>query len=273
VAKSDLYTFSTTGHGGIHGYLDMLTGRFQVDGDPTAVAAYAGLAHNAVRRVFTCIPDFDESLPPLQPLLAATPATQRPDWDVPPPPPEPVEGVDYEAEWVVGVSLPVQFPAWFPRWLKRWLLRTHVTPRCRTFGRRVGERTDNYLSRWTLLQLFGLQLCLHYFHRGDADEYPHDHPWSFWTLILSGGYFEILHRPRQVGNRYVFVEKAAVHRPGTVLFRPAHWPHRVLMHKTRPPVWTLIVTGPVKRRWGFQTLFGWVHWKRYLSDKGIPYKQ
>ena len=28
-----------------------------------------------------------------------------------------------------------------------------------------------------------------------------------------------------------------------------------------PDAWTLFVTGPIVRRWGFHTAAGWVHWK------------
>ena len=31
------------------------------------------------------------------------------------------------------------------------------------------------------------------------------------------------------------------------------------------PMWTYVTTGPVRRRWGFHTEQGWVHWSRYLA--------
>lgn len=81
----------------------------------------------------------------------------------------------------------------------------------------------------------------------------HDHPWSFLTLILAGGYRE--HTPRGV----------TFHGPGELLHRPTPWLHRLELDR---PAWTLVFVGPRKRRWGFQTVTGWVHWKDFLRAKG-----
>lgn len=57
---------------------------------------------------------------------------------------------------------------------------------------RVG--LDRYLTRYVLYGTrsgSGRKVFLHVFHHGDAEPYFHDHPWSFWSLILWGGYYEI----------------------------------------------------------------------------------
>jgi len=53
-----------------------------------------------------------------------------------------------------------------------------------------GTDGSPYLTRTTLFSIRGFRVALHRFHRGDQDEDLHDHPWSFWTFILRGGYFE-----------------------------------------------------------------------------------
>jgi hypothetical protein len=84
-----------------------------------------------------------------------------------------------------------------------------------------------YLTRWTLYGSRsggGQKLYLHCFHRGDAEDYFHDHPWPFWSLILWGGYWELT----ESGRRW--------YGPGSLLRRPAEHRHRVEV----PPGQTLL---------------------------------
>lgn len=77
----------------------------------------------------------------------------------------------------------------------------------------------------------------------------HDHPWDYTTRILHGSYRE--HTPAGTTD----------HHPGAVLHRRAEQPHRLEL--LDGPVLTLFVAGPVRRRWGFHTDHGWVHWRDY----------
>ncbi|MFP5276951.1 MAG: DNA methyltransferase [Acidobacteriota bacterium] len=52
-----------------------------------------------------------------------------------------------------------------------------------------GDGDSPYLTRYTLFSTPWIHLCIHVFHRSDADEL-HDHPWPFASLILWGGYIE-----------------------------------------------------------------------------------
>ena len=117
-----------------------------------------------------------------------------------------------------------------------------------------GDAADAYLTRYTLAKRPGWQLCLHVFHRSDADEL-HDHPWPFWTLLLWRGYRE--HTP--TGNRRVW--------PGMLLFRPATWAHRVELIRGRRAV-SLVLMGRRVREWGFFTPSGWQAWRAYFAEKG-----
>jgi hypothetical protein len=86
--------------------------------------------------------------------------------------------------------------------------------------------------------------CRHftiYLHQLDAPAWHpecHDHPWSFLTVLLSGGYLE------QVGGRKYR------RLPGEILFRPAKFSHNVITPYGTS--WSLVITGPKKRQWGFQ---------------------
>jgi hypothetical protein len=141
----------------------------------------------------------------------------------------------------------------------RWLLAL--------LGREVfeiGRLGDTYLTRWTLLGrrlVGGGKLFLHLFHRGDAEPYPHDHPWGFWSLILAGGYWEVT----ADGKRKWY-------GPGRLLRRPADWQHRVELPQGRK-CWTLVWTGPKVRGWGFICRKrGWIPWREHERNQaaGLP---
>jgi hypothetical protein len=101
---------------------------------------------------------------------------------------------------------------------------------------------DVFMCRYRLVQTrFGC-LYLHEILRSDEDLCLHDHPWRFVMLILSGGYSEVLPN----GNRW--------RSPGTFLFRPAKFRHRIEVAR---PAWSLVVVGQKRRQWGFFTRWGW----------------
>lgn len=121
-----------------------------------------------------------------------------------------------------------------------------------------GDARSPSLTRWTLLKTRRGSLCLHKFHRSDADTH-HDHPWGFWSLILWRGYVE----ETPLGRRSV--------RPGRLLFRSATWRHRVILHSRggrELPAVTLVWAGPRVRNWGFFTKRGWQQWREYFAENG-----
>jgi hypothetical protein len=79
----------------------------------------------------------------------------------------------------------------------------------------------------------------------------HDHPWDFVSVILSGTYIETTPASEQEFG------------PGSVLVRTAEQLHRLTL--PNGPVWSFITIGPARRRWGFDTSDGWVHWSDYLG--------
>lgn len=126
--------------------------------------------------------------------------------------------------------------------------------------------SHDYMRRW-VVKLPWFTLRLHHILRGDARGEFHDHPMSFVSLILKGGYIE--HRP--VGGLVSALQKAAsgfgaesiqVCDPGSVLFRRGedlHW----LELPPGKTAWTFLIASPYYREWGFQTRDGWIHAGRY----------
>lgn len=129
--------------------------------------------------------------------------------------------------------------------LKRWLAR-------REFFAIQNKFKSVYMRRHFLRRGKRLRVYVHEILRGDSDPDLHDHPWTFFSLILAGGYWE------RTADNYVF------HKPGTILFRPAHVPHQVDVDGT---AWSLVLAGRKSRDWGFHTIRGWCQWQRYLSNK------
>jgi len=115
----------------------------------------------------------------------------------------------------------------------------------------VCEGGEPYLERWILW--FGFTLRLHRFHKGDDDRAFHDHPWWFITLPLQT-YLE-----RTPDCDTVYVTRWRPH------FRPAAHRHIVALLQPQP-VWTLIITGPKCKEWGFWDNNRFIHHEQWLQD-------
>ncbi len=121
-----------------------------------------------------------------------------------------------------------------------------------------------YLRRWWLIpRNRWFNVYLHHFMRDDDDRALHDHPWPWFSLLLSGEYVEhtiaaggIHHRERRT--------------TGSMKFSLPSRAHRIELRKRGGlPVgcWTLFVTGPVMRQWGFHCPDkGWRHWKEFTAE-------
>lgn len=93
----------------------------------------------------------------------------------------------------------------------------------------------------------GYTLRLHRILRPDADRCPHDHPYWMVRLIVKGGYIEECGPERRVEHR----------RPGDITLHPPLFQHRILELLDRES-WSLVITGPHERQWGFYTAQGWM---------------
>lgn len=109
-------------------------------------------------------------------------------------------------------------------------------------------------------------LYIHKLCRSDAERDLHDHPWWFFTFLMTGGYLE--ETPFEVTEfddaTIINTFKIEYREPRRLYFRPATWTHRLLLVK---PVWTLVLRGKTSREWGFYTQSGWINSKNYKLDK------
>lgn len=135
----------------------------------------------------------------------------------------------------------------------------------------IGGHENPYMLRWFVIpKNRWCNIYLHKFLRDDDDRALHDHPWSSCSIILRGGYRE--HLPGGV------VKERKPFRP---VFRSAEQPHRVELYKRGSHVnwllygddgtrwereaWSLFITGPWRRHWGFHCPKGWMHWRDFCD--------
>lgn len=117
-----------------------------------------------------------------------------------------------------------------------------------------GDAQSAYLTRYTFLQTDIIKICLHIFHRSDADDL-HDHPWDFLTFVLWRGYKD--HTSRGVQRL----------RPFMGAFRKAEHAHRVELIDGKRAI-TFVVMFKRRRNWGFFTSKGWTLWTDYFRKSG-----
>jgi hypothetical protein len=130
---------------------------------------------------------------------------------------------------------------WFLGWLR---LGPHFV---------VGPKERPYLLRWYLLPRNPVfNVYLHKFVRDDDDRALHDHPWPSVSMVIRGRYVE----QTSAGRRQ--------YRAGSLILRRATHTHRVEL-PGGVPCWTLFVTGPRVREWGFHCPKRWVPWKEFTS--------
>lgn len=114
---------------------------------------------------------------------------------------------------------------------------------------------DNYLDRWFVIprnKIFNIYL--HKFNSSDDDRALHDHPWFSVSFLVKGEMIEhLLSQKRHVPH---FIP----------VIRSAKLAHRLELIKG--PAWTIFITGPAIRDWGFLCQNGWVSWQDYTDETG-----
>ncbi len=139
-------------------------------------------------------------------------------------------------------------------------------------GRKYKSGTGWCIWRWTdvdseyILRLHVLKtpwcaVCLHWIRKPDAEPWLHDHPVSFLSFILRGGYTELR---RRVDGRL----HHKVNRWFNIVRASRFDRHRIIL--TRANTLTLCLMGPKTREWGFHVWreinhTGWIGWKDYYA--------
>ena len=119
----------------------------------------------------------------------------------------------------------------------KWRSKVRVLPSVQIRWReRLGLDGCPYVVRWRLETRWG-SVRVHHWLGPDDDRAFHDHPWWFTTVVLRGGYAD--HSPEGVEHLRA---PAIRHRTAT---------HRHTVVPDPGGAWTLVLTGPRIRAWGF----------------------
>jgi hypothetical protein len=123
----------------------------------------------------------------------------------------------------------------------------------------------DYLERWHVIPKNRLcNIYLHKFSGSDDDRALHCHPWWSVSFLLRGNLSEVYNCDDD-GYRIEAVRQIKRFRP---VMRRAKHAHRLELHSG--PAYTLFITGPRVREWGFHCKSGWKHWTKMSTADGKP---
>lgn len=117
-------------------------------------------------------------------------------------------------------------------------------------GERVGRPECTYLKRW-YFETPWWSIRLHHWLAGDDPRYLHDHPWNFWTIVLWGKIYETTRFGPNTSRTLL---------DGFQWFNARYF-HTVSVVK---PTWTLMITGPKTRYWGFLVDDKWMKSNKFF---------
>lgn len=124
---------------------------------------------------------------------------------------------------------------------------------------------DRYLQRWYLIPRNPiLNVYLHRFEGSDDDRALHDHPWHSLSILLKGRLREYVFSNALPPGKMIEIRHPSRFLP---VFRRATHAHRLEL--IQGPAWTIFITGPRFRQWGFHCPNGWRHWRNFTDASGL----
>lgn len=118
----------------------------------------------------------------------------------------------------------------------------------------------DYMHRWYVIpRNRWFNIYLHKIMHDDDDRALHDHPWWSVSFLLKGRLREICRVTLPSGRA---AEKIRYPHKGVPTVRSARFAHRL---EVVEPAWTLFITGPKIRVWGFWCPKRWVPWQDFVS--------
>lgn len=127
-----------------------------------------------------------------------------------------------------------------------------------------------YLLRWHLIprnRFFNIYL--HKFVGNDDERALHDHPWWSFSIKLCGRMMEYF-KPSDLDmfcNRFYGIDMTRRRFVKRFTVRSPEFAHRLELVGNKP-AWTIFITGPVNREWGFHCPKGWQHWSTMTTKDG-----
>lgn len=132
----------------------------------------------------------------------------------------------------------------------------------------IGKADSVYMNRWWVIpRNRWFNVYLHQVVRDDDDRALHDHPWVNLSIVLKGGYWEVVPEYRPSNDWPVPPTRTIWRGPRSIVLRRPSAAHRLVVGNVheRGPCWSLFITGPKVREWGFWCSRGWVVWTDFVS--------
>lgn len=129
----------------------------------------------------------------------------------------------------------------------------------------IGEAERPYMRRWWQVPRNELQnVYLHEILRSDEGRAGHDHPWDNTSVVIEGGYWEIIYDAAQP---WIAIDRLW-RGPGSVVSRLATDTHQLILPDGGRAV-SLFLTSAKLREWGFWCPDGkgWVHWQDFTAGE------
>lgn len=134
-----------------------------------------------------------------------------------------------------------------------------------------------FLERWGLCHERLGGFYLHKIAGPDPGLDLHDHPWTFVSVVLWGGYTEL----RAATGQAVDLAEIASRFPDTCTPGYVNERHAFSVRRMKltvchrivavlPGTWTLVLRGPTRRKWGFYLPAGRVPWTEYPYEQRRP---
>lgn len=139
----------------------------------------------------------------------------------------------------------------------------------------IGGEADPYLKRWFILprnKVFCIYL--HQMLRDDDHRALHDHPGDNLSIVLKGGYDEVLfeywrvlYKPVSPAGRVLPQTYIKRRWPGQIIWRSASMPHQLALWPGAKSSWSLFVMWRKRREWGFWCgpVARWVPWQEFTA--------
>ncbi len=125
------------------------------------------------------------------------------------------------------------------------------------------DRGEVYLERWHIIPRNPyFNIYLHKFTKSYA-EVLHDHPWCSLSYTISGVVLETIltKRPKRLCDIGAYLKERIVMK-GAWMVRSSKMFHYITT-LNQTPVWTIFITGPKIKEWGFLTERGLIHNLQY----------
>lgn len=128
---------------------------------------------------------------------------------------------------------------------------------------------EGYMERYWLYPFDennSINIRIHHILRSDEDRHLHDHPWPSTSVILKGGYWEILPEDQSQDPTLDAERRKRIWRsPGDVVTRKAGDRHAIELPEGQTS-WSMFIMGKYEQQWGFYLPEGKMYWREYLND-------